>query len=94
LAKGLAHLHEVVLEHGLDSVESERDAVVYVLCEFYLRHQPKYGNDARTLGNLRASIQCHIGELQRLSCATLTQAERDDVAHVTSVFEEQMYLEH
>ena len=94
LAKGLAHLQDVVLEHGLHSVESEEDTVVDVLYEFYLRHRPEYGNDARTRGNLRASIQCHIAELQRLSRATLTQAERDEVAQVTSVFAEQMCLEH
>jgi hypothetical protein len=94
LAKGLAHLQDVVLEHGLDSVESEEDTVVDVLYQFYLRHRPEYGNDARTRCNLRASIQCHIAELQRLSRAKLTQAERDEVAQVTSVFAEQMCLEH
>lgn len=94
MAKGLARLQDVLLEHGLDAVESEEATVVDVLCEYYLRHQPEYGIDARTRGNLRASIQCHIGELQRLSRAELTQGERDEVAQVTSVFAEQMCLEH
>ena len=94
MAKGLARLQDVLLEHGLDAVESEEATVVDVLCEYYLRHQPEYGLDARTRGNLRASIQCHIGELQRLSRAELTQRERDEVAQVTGVFAEQMCLEH
>ena len=94
LAKGLAHLQEVLLQHGLHSVESEEDTVVEVLYKFYLRHRPEYGMDARTRGNLCASIQCHIAELRRLWYVELTQCQMDEVVEVTSVFTEQMWLEH
>ena len=94
LAKGRAHLLAVLQEQGLDSVESDENAVVDVIYEFYLRHLPEYYADARTRDNFRASIQCSIAHHQRFSSAELTPTERDRIVQMNRVLTEQLCLEH
>jgi len=89
----LVHLRKVLLEQGLDTVKSDESTVINVLHEFYLRYMPENNHDARTRGLLRASIECFIAQLQRLSCIELTSTDSDEVSQVIKAFAERMLLE-